>query len=189
MADTEAQDQATEQAEKKKEKKVYRKDKPWDNDSIDHWKINEWTEDDAKASSHFLEVEPSAVYATVFCVPSHPILRFLKLIHSYLNPTHRCTPPPIPHCHCCRLNRPSRCLFHNTSTRHSEQFDSQVARTLVIVLSLTHDVRSGARTRSISSISSSQALSLSDLFRHRSPHSRHSSPSTARNICEKCGQR
>merc|ERR1712166_403881 len=63
MADTEAQDQAIEQAEKKKEKKVYRKDKPWDNDSIDHWKINEWTEDDAKASSHFLE---ESSFATLF---------------------------------------------------------------------------------------------------------------------------
>ena len=107
MADTEAQDQATEQAEKKKEKKVYRKDKPWDNDSIDHWKINEWTEDDAKASSHFLEVEPFAVYATVFCVsfPSNPAL---PQIDSQLPQPHSpLQTSSIPHCHCCRLNRPS----------------------------------------------------------------------------------
>lgn len=31
----------TELIEKKNHKK-YRKDKPWDNDSIDHWKVDEW---------------------------------------------------------------------------------------------------------------------------------------------------
>ena len=29
----------------KKPKRNYRRDKPWDNDSIDHWKIEEWSED------------------------------------------------------------------------------------------------------------------------------------------------
>merc|ERR1711865_831362 len=58
MSDTEEQP-----VEKKKEKKVYRRDKPWDNDSIDHWKIDQWTEDDAKASSHFLE---ESSFATLF---------------------------------------------------------------------------------------------------------------------------
>ena len=29
----------------KKPKRNYRRDKPWDNDSIDHWKIEEWNED------------------------------------------------------------------------------------------------------------------------------------------------
>ena len=29
-----------------KNHKKYRKDKPWDTDDIDHWKTDEWTEED-----------------------------------------------------------------------------------------------------------------------------------------------
>ncbi|CRG95399.1 KRR1 small subunit processome component, putative [Plasmodium gallinaceum] len=37
----------------KKKKKKYRKDKPWDNENIDHWKIEKFTREDNK--HHFLE--------------------------------------------------------------------------------------------------------------------------------------
>lgn len=33
--------------------KRYRKDKPWDNENIDHWKIEKFTKEDNK--HHFLE--------------------------------------------------------------------------------------------------------------------------------------
>ncbi|KAK8830677.1 hypothetical protein WA577_004405 [Blastocystis sp. JDR] len=35
--------------QKQKKKRNYRKDKPWDGDHIDHWKIEEWKDDDMKA--------------------------------------------------------------------------------------------------------------------------------------------
>ncbi len=40
----------------------YRKDKPWDTDDIDHWKIDEWTEED-KLSGSLLE---ESSFATLF---------------------------------------------------------------------------------------------------------------------------
>ncbi|CDO62311.1 KRR1 small subunit processome component, putative [Plasmodium reichenowi] len=36
-----------------KKKKKYRKDKPWDNENIDHWKVEKFTQEDNK--HHFLE--------------------------------------------------------------------------------------------------------------------------------------
>ncbi|SOV73697.1 KRR1 small subunit processome component, putative [Plasmodium sp. gorilla clade G3] len=39
--------------EKLKNKKKYRKDKPWDNENIDHWKVEKFTQEDNK--HHFLE--------------------------------------------------------------------------------------------------------------------------------------
>lgn len=44
----------------KKNHKKYRKDKPWDNDSIDHWKIEEWKPTDGE---RFLE---ESSFATLF---------------------------------------------------------------------------------------------------------------------------
>ena len=40
---------ATETAVAKNNKK-YRKDKPWDSDSIDHWKVEEWNSEYLKGS-------------------------------------------------------------------------------------------------------------------------------------------
>ncbi|KYO03514.1 putative KRR1 small subunit processome component [Plasmodium gaboni] len=39
--------------EKLNKKKKYRKDKPWDNENIDHWKVEKFTQEDNK--HHFLE--------------------------------------------------------------------------------------------------------------------------------------
>jgi len=41
----------------------YRRDKPWDSADIDHWKIQEWTEDDATKATTFLE---ESSFATLF---------------------------------------------------------------------------------------------------------------------------
>ena len=45
----------------RKNHKKYRKDKPWDNDDIDHWKIEEWKPDYLKGP--FLE---ESSFATLF---------------------------------------------------------------------------------------------------------------------------
>ena len=41
----------------------YRRDKPWDHDGIDHWKVDEWTEDDGKKMGSLLE---ESSFATLF---------------------------------------------------------------------------------------------------------------------------
>jgi len=56
----EADEAVVEKQEKKKNK--YRKDKPWDNDSIDHWNVPEWNDEEAKGG-HFLE---ESSFATLF---------------------------------------------------------------------------------------------------------------------------
>jgi ribosomal RNA assembly protein len=38
-----------------KNHKKYRKDKPWDSESIDHWKIDEWKPEDNPNNNLFLE--------------------------------------------------------------------------------------------------------------------------------------
>ncbi|KNC83225.1 ribosomal RNA assembly protein mis3 [Sphaeroforma arctica JP610] len=43
--------------------KKYRKEKPWDHGGIDHWKVDPWTEEDAKASGALLE---ESMFATLF---------------------------------------------------------------------------------------------------------------------------
>eukprot|EP01134_Creolimax_fragrantissima_P001135 CFRG1135T1 len=43
--------------------KKYRKDKPWDHEGIDHWKVDPWTEEDTKSSSALLE---ESLFATLF---------------------------------------------------------------------------------------------------------------------------
>ncbi|KNB43648.1 ribosomal RNA assembly protein [Blastocystis sp. subtype 4] len=42
-------EQISNEDKKVQKKKNYRKDKPWDGDHIDHWKIEEWKDDDMKA--------------------------------------------------------------------------------------------------------------------------------------------
>jgi hypothetical protein len=49
--------------ERTKNHNKYRKDKPWDNENIDHWKIEEWNEDDTGKASSFLE---ESSFATLF---------------------------------------------------------------------------------------------------------------------------
>jgi ribosomal RNA assembly protein len=41
----------------------YRRDKPWDSSDIDHWKIEEWTEEDSKKVNPLLE---ESSFATLF---------------------------------------------------------------------------------------------------------------------------
>lgn len=48
---------------KAKNHKKYRRDKPWDNDQINHWEIQEWKEEDSSASKAFLE---ESSFATLF---------------------------------------------------------------------------------------------------------------------------
>lgn len=48
---------------KGKNHKKYRRDKPWDNDQINHWEIQEWTEDDSAKTAPFLE---ESSFATLF---------------------------------------------------------------------------------------------------------------------------
>ncbi|KAK8796714.1 hypothetical protein WA538_005909 [Blastocystis sp. DL] len=54
-------DQVPKEEKKTEKKKNYRKDKPWDGDHIDHWKIEEWKDDDMK--SPLLE---ESSFATMF---------------------------------------------------------------------------------------------------------------------------
>eukprot|EP01039_Chlorochromonas_danica_P000506 gene506-545_t len=49
--------------EKPKNHKKYRRDKPWDNDQINHWEIQEWKEEDSANTSSFLE---ESSFATLF---------------------------------------------------------------------------------------------------------------------------
>jgi ribosomal RNA assembly protein len=56
----EQEDYIIEISESKSHKK-YRKDKPWDNDGIDHWKIEEWKPEYLKG--HLLE---ESSFATLF---------------------------------------------------------------------------------------------------------------------------
>jgi ribosomal RNA assembly protein len=51
------------QRERTKNHNKYRKDKPWDNENIDHWKIEEWNEEDTGKASSFLE---ESSFATLF---------------------------------------------------------------------------------------------------------------------------
>ena len=44
-----------------KNHKKYRKDKPWDNEEIDHWKVDEWSPNDLPG--HHLE---ESSFATLF---------------------------------------------------------------------------------------------------------------------------
>ena len=53
--------QNNEDVEKKSNKSKYRKDKPWDNDTIDHWKVDEFKPEDS--SGPFLE---ESSFATLF---------------------------------------------------------------------------------------------------------------------------
>ncbi|KAI8070488.1 hypothetical protein BC940DRAFT_317804 [Gongronella butleri] len=65
MSDTETSEQNNkrhaEDTEPKSKNKRFRKDKPWDTDDIDHWKINEFTPEDNKQA--FLE---ESSFATLF---------------------------------------------------------------------------------------------------------------------------
>lgn len=67
----------------------YRKDKPWDSEDIDHWKIQEWTEDDVKQSKPFLEESSFATlfpkYREKYLREVWPIVtRALEVIYSFL---------------------------------------------------------------------------------------------------------
>jgi len=55
----------------KKNHNKYRKDKPWDNENIDHWKIEEWKDDYMPHS--FLE---ETSFATLFPKYRESYLRF-----------------------------------------------------------------------------------------------------------------
>jgi ribosomal RNA assembly protein len=57
------EDDETPKSERVKNHNKYRRDKPWDSADIDHWKIEEWTEDDNKKSNSFLE---ESSFATLF---------------------------------------------------------------------------------------------------------------------------
>ena len=60
------EDQVTDTASKsqKKNHKKYRRDKPWDNDTIDHWKIDSWdNEKDELPGGRLLE---ESSFATLF---------------------------------------------------------------------------------------------------------------------------
>ncbi|RYH15854.1 hypothetical protein EON65_30995 [archaeon] len=48
---------------KAKNHKKYRRDKPWDSETIDHWKVQEWKEDESAAVPAFLE---ESSFATLF---------------------------------------------------------------------------------------------------------------------------
>jgi ribosomal RNA assembly protein len=41
----------------------HRKEKPWDHEGIEHWKIDPWTDDDSKAVKPFSE---ESMFATLF---------------------------------------------------------------------------------------------------------------------------
>lgn len=46
-----------------KNHKKYRRDKPWDSADIDHWKVDEWKEEDSAKTQPFLE---ESSFATLF---------------------------------------------------------------------------------------------------------------------------
>lgn len=48
---------------KVKNHKKYRRDKPWDSEAIDHWKVQEWKEEESAAVPAFLE---ESSFATLF---------------------------------------------------------------------------------------------------------------------------
>lgn len=58
----EGEQEGGEAAPEKPKKKNYRKEKPWDHDGIDHWKIDSYTEEDAKGN--YLTEE--SMFATLF---------------------------------------------------------------------------------------------------------------------------
>lgn len=56
-----------------KNHKKYRKDKPWDNETIDHWKVEDWNEDDLKGPL----LEESS-FATLF--PKYRYTRYVQVV-------------------------------------------------------------------------------------------------------------
>ena len=48
LADVEVEVREKEAAEAKPKKQKYRKEKPWDNENVDHWKIDKFEEEDNK---------------------------------------------------------------------------------------------------------------------------------------------
>lgn len=46
-----------------KNHKKYRRDKPWDNENINHWQVDNWTEDDDQRIKSFAE---ESSFATLF---------------------------------------------------------------------------------------------------------------------------
>lgn len=57
-------DKKTDSNSQKKNHKKYRRDKPWDNENIDHWKIDHWNDNDDKLPGGRLLEESS--FATLF---------------------------------------------------------------------------------------------------------------------------
>ncbi|CAJ1955287.1 unnamed protein product [Cylindrotheca closterium] len=58
------EDQTTESKSQQKNHKKYRRDKPWDNENIDHWKIDHWNDKEDKLPGGRLLEESS--FATLF---------------------------------------------------------------------------------------------------------------------------
>jgi len=59
---SDAQGEEPGKEEQKTSKNKYRRDKPWDNDTIDHWAVPEWS-DEQNTGGHFLE---ESSFATLF---------------------------------------------------------------------------------------------------------------------------
>ncbi len=56
-------EEASKTKERTKNHNKYRRDKPWDSEEIDHWKADQWTDEDNTKSKPFLE---ESSFATLF---------------------------------------------------------------------------------------------------------------------------
>lgn len=72
------------QPEKPKNKK-YRRDKPWDHEGIDHWKVDPWTEDDSQNCAALLEESSFATLFPKYRYGKCPSLRHHSSFHTRLS--------------------------------------------------------------------------------------------------------
>ena len=64
----------------KKNHNKYRRDKPWDNETVDHWKIDPWkTDEDQLPGGRLLE---ESSFATLF--PKGLIIRTTQIVGSFV---------------------------------------------------------------------------------------------------------
>mmetsp|Transcript_2919 Transcript_2919/g.4729 ORF Transcript_2919/g.4729 Transcript_2919/m.4729 type:complete len:380 (-) Transcript_2919:56-1195(-) len=108
---------------KKKNHNKYRRDKPWDTDDIDHWKIDKWdTDNDALPGGHLLE---ESSFATLFPKYREAYLRQVWPVVTRALDTHKIA---------CELNLVEGSMTVRTTKKTSDPYMIMKARDLLKLL-------------------------------------------------------